>query len=146
MVRRTSSLPEEALPPDIHLQSAALSPAGGSDRGLILLMLYDKAIRCMEEAHELIEAGDMVGKGEKLIQAQDIVLQLLDALDHRAGEIAYNLERLYLYVYRRLIRANMRVDGQAIEEAKQVMDTLYLAWQRIILDRDSVVAPAWAAA
>ena len=113
------------------------APAVLSDKGLFLLLLYDKAISCMDEALSLIEQGDMVGKGDRLIHAQEIVLQLSDALDKSTGSIADNLERLYLYVYRRLIEGNVRLDRNAIIEAKGIMSDLYNAWQAIILGQDS---------
>ena len=113
------------------------APAVLSDKGLFLLLLYDKAISCMDEALSLIEQGDMVGKGDRLIHAQEIVLQLSDALDKSMGSIADNLERLYLYVYRRLIEGNVRLDRNAILEAKGIMSDLYNAWQAIILGQDS---------
>ena len=111
------------------------APAVLSDKGLLLL--YDKAISCMDEALSLIEQGDMAGKGDRLIHAQEIVLQLSDALDKSTGSIADNLERLYLYVYRRLIEGNVRLDRNAIIEAKGIMSDLYNAWQAIILGQDS---------
>ena len=43
------------------------APAVLSDKGLFLLLLYGKAISCMDEAMLLIEQGDMVGKGDRLI-------------------------------------------------------------------------------
>lgn len=113
------------------------APAVLSDKGLFLLLLYDKAISCMDQALSLIEQGDMVGKGERLMHAQEIVLQLSDALDKSTGDIADNLERLYLYVYRRLIEGNVRLDRNAILEAKGIMTDLYDAWQAIILGQDS---------
>ena len=113
------------------------APAVLSDKGLFLLLLYDKAISCMDAALSLIEQGDMVGKGDRLIHAQEIVLQLSDALDKSTGSIADNLERLYLYVYRRLIEGNVRLDRNAILEAKGIMSDLYNAWQAIILGQDS---------
>ena len=113
------------------------APAVLSDKGLFLLLLYDKAISCMDEALSLIEQGDMVGKGDRLIHAQEIVLQLSDALDKSTGSIADNLERLYLYVYRRLIEGNVRLDRNAILEAKGIMSDLYNAWQAIIVGQDS---------
>jgi len=113
------------------------APAVLSDKGLFLLLLYDKAISCMDEALALIEQGDMIGKGDRLMHAQEIVLQLSDALDKSTGSIADNLERLYLYVYRRLIQGNVRLDRNAILEAKGIMSDLYDAWQAIILGQDS---------
>ena len=116
-----------------------------ADKGTLLLMLYDKAIRCMEEAVELIEAGDMVGKGERLIRAQDIVMLLADALDKDSGDptatsIARNLERTYLYVYQRLIRGNNHLDRVAIKEAMGLMGRLYEAWTRVIADAATTAA------
>lgn len=116
------------------------APAVFSDKGLFLLLLYDKAIRCMDEAMQLIEQGDMIGKGDRLMHAQEIVLQLSDALDKSTGPIADNLERLYLYVYRRLIEGNVRLDSNAILEAKGIMTDLYDAWQAIIIGQDSTRA------
>lgn len=115
------------------------APAVLSDKGLFLLLLYDKAISCMDEAVALMEQGDMVGKGDRLIHAQEIVLQLSDALDKSAGSIADNLARLYLYVYRRLIHGNVRLDRGAILEARGIMGDLYEAWQAIILGQDSTL-------
>ena len=114
-------------------------PAILADKGFFLLLLYDKAISCMNEALELIEAGDMIGKGEQLIRAQDIVLELSDALDKSTGEVAYNLERLYQYVYSRLISGNNLLDREAIVEARTVMSELYDAWRSIINGEDSAV-------
>lgn len=118
-------------------QDMPWAPAVLSDKGLFLLLLYDKAISCMDEALALIEQGDMVGKGDRLMHAQEIVLQLSDALDKSTGAIADNLERLYLYVYRRLIEGNVRLDRNAILEAQGIMKDLYDAWQAIILGQDS---------
>ena len=79
----------------------------------------------------------MIGKGAKIIQAQEIVLQLADSLDKNSGiegatEIALNLERLYLYIYTRLIRGNNLLDQKAIGEALHLMGTLCTAWEQII--------------
>ena len=55
--------------------------SGGSVRqGLFLLLLYDKAIACLQEAIELLDAGDPVARSERLIRAQDIVMKLSDSL------------------------------------------------------------------
>jgi flagellar protein FliS len=120
---------------------APWAPAVLADKGLFLLLLYDKAISCMDEALQLMEEGDMVGKGERLVRAQDIVLELSDALDKAAGDIAVNLERLYLYIYRRLIRGNVRLDRDAIVEARALMKKLLSGWQTAILGRDSIAVP-----
>jgi len=105
------------------------------DKGHLLVMLYEKAMQCMEEAIELIQEGDMIGKGQRLIHAQHIVSQLTDALeaqdgDVASGEIAANLGRLYTYIYRRLVRGNNYLDLEAIGEAHHLMGKLLVAWKQ----------------
>ena len=104
------------------------------DKSELLLQLYGKAMECMDEALDLIDAGDVVEKGRRLMRAQDIVLQLSDALDHQGTgrEMAANLERLYLYLYRLLIRGNNRLDCAAIGEARGLMFSLYAAWEQVV--------------
>ena len=86
----------------------------------------------------------MVEKGQRLIRAQDIVLQLADALDHQGEgqEMAANLERLYLYIYRLLIRGNNRLDCEAIGEARRLMARLFAAWEQIAHGVEPVIPGA----
>ncbi len=118
-----------------QIATAQLNPSGWTleDKSRLMLKLYQKALFCMDEAIELIECGEMVAKGERLIRAQDIVWQLSDALDHRGEgrEIAMNLGRLYLYVYRLLIRGNNLLDTEAIREARHLMAKLLSAWEEV---------------
>ena len=106
------------------------------EKGRVLLNLYEKAAACMREAIELIEAGEMVEKGKRLIQAQDIVLLLSDALDEKAAPgsevLSGNLRRLYLYLYRLLVRGNNELDVEAILEARRLMEKLYSAWSQVV--------------
>ena len=103
------------------------------DKSDLLLKLYQKAMLCMDDALDLIERGEMVEKGKRLIQAQEIVMQLSDALDYQGEgyEVAENLNRLYIYVYRLLIRGNTRLDCEAIGEARVLMARLLTAWEQL---------------
>ncbi len=122
---------------------------GIEDKARLLLKLYEKAMCCMDKAVVYIEAGEMVKKGEELIRAQDIVLELSDALDHQcaAGGLTTNLERLYLYIYRLLIVGNTHLDLASIAEAKKHMANLYAAWAQVreqgALPRGLVVRARW---
>ena len=114
------------------------------DKSELLLQLYQKAMHCMDEALELIERGEMVEKGRRLIRAQDIVLLLADALDHQGEgqEVAANLGRLYLYIYRLLIRGNNRLDCEAIGEARRLMAKLFTAWEQVAYGVEPVMPGA----
>lgn len=112
------------------------------DKSELLLKLYQKAMLCMDDALDLIERGEMVEKGKCLIRAQDIVMQLADALDYQGEghEVAANLDRLYLYVYRLLIRGNTRLDCEAIGEARELMARLLTAWEQVAQGPEPAVA------
>jgi len=106
-------------------------------KGKLIVMLYQGAIRFMKKALLLIEEKDMEGKGNCLIRAQDIILELLYALDQKmldsGNELALNLQRLYLYSYRRLIQANVHVDPKPVEEIIELMSNLLEAWEKTIV-------------
>lgn len=117
---------------------------GIEEKTHLLLLLYQKALRCIDQAVSDIEAGEMVKKSDELIRAQDIVLQLSDALDRRSddGGLTANLERLYLYVYQLLIKGNTRLDLEAIAEARKHLAHLYGAWEQVANHAAAAAGPA----
>ena len=112
-----------------------------ANKGKLIVMLYQGAIRFMNRALLLLEKKDMEGKGNALIRAQDTILELLYALDQgsldQGAELALNLRRLYLYSYRRLVHANVHMDTEAIEEVITLMQNLLQAWEQVILNDGS---------
>lgn len=112
-----------------------------ANKGKLIVMLYQGSIRFMNRALLLLEKKDMEGKGNALIRAQDIILELLYSLDQglldQGDELALNLRRLYLYSYRRLVHANVHMDTEAIEEVITVMQNLLQAWEQVILNDGS---------
>ena len=129
----------------VNQQTATMQvPRSGwtlEDKSELLLKLYKKAMLCMDDALELIELGQMVEKGKCLIHAQDIVMQLADALDYQGEgyEVADNLNRLYIYVYRLLTRGNTRLDYAAICEARELMARLLTAWEQAASGLESAI-------
>lgn len=99
-----------------------------ASRGKLILLLYQGAIKSLKKAAELIDKKDYGGKGECLIKAQDIVMELNLALDLEEGEIALSLRNLYLYIYRRLIDANSNAEKAPVLEALNLLQNLYEAW------------------
>lgn len=127
-----------SVPTSILPQSVTWAENLMSDRGNLLLLLYGKALRCMAEAVDAIQGGDMILKGELLIRAQEIVTQLSEALNWDSGGedgrlLASNLERLYTYINLCLVRGNNRLDIGAIAEAHSLMTKLLGAWEQIVV-------------
>ena len=111
-----------------------------ANKGKLIILLYQGAIRFMKKALIQLEQKDMEGKGKSLIRAQDIVLELLYALDqtllNEGNELAVNLQRLYLYSYRRLIHANTHLDSDAIDEVVELLNNLLEAWEKVATGGD----------
>ncbi len=54
-------------------------------------MLYQGAIKALKKSIDLIDKKEYGEKGEQLINAQDIIMELNLALDMKTGEIAQSL-------------------------------------------------------
>ena len=117
-----------------------------ANKGQLIVMLYQGAIRFMKKALILLEEKDMEGKGNNLIKAQDIVLELLYALDQQmldsGNELALNLQRLYLYAYRQLVQANIHMNPKLIEEVVGLMTNLLEAWEQVVAGEEGDKAPS----
>ena len=105
--------------------------------GKLILMLYQGAISALKKAVDLLDKKDFEGKGECLIKAQDIIMELNMALDMGAGQIASSLRQLYVYIYRRLVDANMNLDQEAIRETIGLLERLYGAWEVAVQETEA---------
>jgi len=104
-----------------------------ASREQLVLMLYDGAIRFSEQAKDRLASRDYDGAHGLLIRAQNIVLELLYALDRKTGgEIAEKLSGLYTYCYSRLIEANVYHQPERVDESSNVLRDLREAWAKAI--------------
>jgi flagellar protein FliS len=105
--------------------------------GKLILMLYQGAISTLKKSADLLDKKDFEGKGECLIKAQDIIMELNMALDMGAGQIASSLRQLYVYIYRRLVDANMNLDEEAIRESIGLLERLHGAWEVAVQETEA---------
>ena len=99
----------------------------------LLLMLYDGAIRFMNEAMRAHGESDLETYNNKLIKTQDIISELMSSLDMTMGGVlADNLFRLYEYLHYRLVQANVKKDLAMLEEVLVHMKDLRSTWQQAI--------------
>ena len=116
-----------------------------ANKGQLIVMLYQGAIRFMKKALIRMDEKDMEGKGNNLIKAQDIILELLYALDQQmldsGNELALNLQRLYLYAYRQLVQANVHTDPKLVREVIELMENLLGAWEQVVAGEAGNEAP-----
>lgn len=95
----------------------------------LLLMLYEGAIRFMKLAIIAIDKKDIAARGMNIGRAFDIVNELNNTLNHEVGgEIAKNLEQLYMFISEQLTKANASGQKKPLEDALKIMETLYSGW------------------
>ena len=101
-------------------------------KGRLIVLLYEGAIKFMNQAIKELEAGNFAAKGHYINRAQDIINELNMVLDRDAGgEIAENLCKLYCFMNNRLSQANVKRDPQMIREVISIMEELNQGWKTI---------------
>lgn len=100
-----------------------------ASREKLLLMLYEGAIRFIKQAILAVDKKDIAGRGMNIGRAYDIVVELSNTLNFEAGgDLAKNLEQLYMFITEQLTKANVKNDKKPLEDALKIMETLYSGW------------------
>ncbi len=92
-------------------------------------MLFDACVGALKAAARLQEAEEHVLAGQRLMKAQDIVLELRSTLNPAAGALTTQLDALYTYAFGQMITANVRRDRSATLEALAVIEPIQSAWR-----------------
>ena len=102
----------------------------------LITMMFDGLISRLAMAKGFIGRQDYEEKSRCLGSAITIIGALQDALDaEKGGEIAENLDRLYLYMTRRVFAAGVANDVDIIDEVIGLVKTVKEGWDGI---RDEV--------
>jgi flagellar protein FliS len=105
-----------------------------ADPHQLICMLMDGALDRLVSAKGCIERKELVAKAALLHRVGAIIDELRCSLDHSAGgEIAANLDRLYDYMMRRVLTANLSNDVIAIDEVVRLLREIRDAWVSIPL-------------
>ena len=99
----------------------------------LIVMLYDGALVAIKSAAVHMAAGRIPEKGAAVTKALDIINNGLRAsLDKKAGgEIASNLDALYVYMTERLLTASLQNNTAMLEEVQTLLGDLRDAWTQI---------------
>ncbi|MDL2210631.1 flagellar export chaperone FliS, partial [Desulfovibrio sp. OttesenSCG-928-O18] len=116
-----------------------------TSQGQILIMLYDGAIKFLNQAKERMEAKDYAGKGKLISNAIDVINELASSLNaEKGGDLATNLNELYFYCNKRLFMANSRMDSAGIDEVIKILSGIRSAYAQIVDSPEAVAAMAQA--
>ncbi len=124
------------LRPD-RLKSYTQIAAQTAPPGVLILMLFDRALRSLETALQGFEYDNPVQKNEtihnNLRRAVDIVRLLKNSLNlAEGGQLAETLRNLYLYCEDRLVKSNMRKNRDGVDEVIRHLRPLRDAWAEML--------------
>lgn len=99
----------------------------------LVAMLYDGLLESLAEAHNAIHQEDVATKCQALGRAARIVDEGLKAgLNLQAGgAMGESLNRLYTYIFNRVLYANLKNDAAAVQECRRLVEPLREAWMQI---------------
>jgi flagellar secretion chaperone FliS len=104
-----------------------------ADRGRLLLMMYEGAIKFLKAAQEGLQKNDLITFSKYLSKSQAIIAELMNTLDHeKGGIIARDLERLYDFMLFYLTEANLTRDVTRVKKVISLIETIYSGYKEII--------------
>lgn len=97
----------------------------------LTLMLYDGAIKFCNIALMGLEKKEMEKVNTNLKKAQAIITELRVSLD-RKYPVWEDFERVYDYIYRRLVEGNIKKDAEIIEDAMKYIREMRDTWKEVM--------------
>ncbi len=101
----------------------------------LIIMLYEKAINCLENALEIGDTEDFdmqKSKYEEMGRALEIISVLDAVLDmEKGGEIAKNLREIYGSLMDELTHQMLKEDKERLEKVIKILRNLKSAWEEV---------------
>ena len=98
----------------------------------LVQMLLEGALEKIAGVTVLLKRGDIAKKGETIGQIIAIIGGLRSSLNKEAGgEMAENLDRLYDYMERQLLQANLKNDVNILDEVSSLIKEIKTGWDAI---------------
>ena len=100
--------------------------------GELTLMLYEGAIKFCNIAIVAIEHKDVEKAHTNIVKIENIVEEFRATLDHKYP-VAEDFEKVYKYIYERLVEANMKKDKDILEEVLGHLRTMRDTWKEVMV-------------
>lgn len=96
-------------------------------------MLYDGALKYLQQARDKMLAKDYAGKGVLISKVIDIVNELSSSLNmDKGGSLAVNLNNLYILCTARLLQANLKMNVESLDSVVHILSGLRGAYAQIL--------------
>ena len=99
----------------------------------LLVMLFERLARDVEQAAVAQESGDFATASTNLLHAQEIVLELMSSLRHDVWDGADRLASIYGWLHSELVRANTTRDAAITRDCQRLVDPLVETWREAAL-------------
>jgi flagellar protein FliS len=97
--------------------------------GQLLLMLYDRLILDLMQGEDAVRAKDRDTASERIMHAQEIIMELRTTLDVDAWSGGPGLAALYSFLLTELIQANIKLDADKVAACRTFLEPLREAWR-----------------
>lgn len=97
----------------------------------LTLMLYDGAIKFANIGILAIEKKDYEKANTNIKKAQAIITELRVTLNHKY-KVWEDFDRVYDYIYRRLVEANINKDVEILEDALKYIREMRDTWKEVM--------------
>lgn len=97
----------------------------------LTLMLYEGMIKFCNIAETAIEQNDVQKAHTNIIKVQHIIDYLRQTLDMKYP-VAQDFERIYEYLSKRLIEANMKKDIEILQEVNTHIHSVRDTWKEVM--------------
>ncbi|MBR1476929.1 MAG: flagellar export chaperone FliS [Lachnospiraceae bacterium] len=97
----------------------------------LTLMLYEGAIKFNNIAEVAIEEKDVPKAHNNIVKTQNIISYLRNTLDMRYS-VAQDFERIYSYLDRRLVEANIHKDAEILKEVNDHLRAVRDNWKEVM--------------
>ena len=97
----------------------------------LTLMLYDGAIKFCNIAIMAIEKNDIMKAHTYIVKTENIIEEFQATLNHKYP-VAKDFDKVYKYIYNRLVEANVKKDKDILEEVLVHLRTLRDTWKEVM--------------
>jgi flagellar protein FliS len=109
--------------------------------GKLLVLLYDRLVKDLYQGEEAIRGASHELAAERLLHAQEIILELRTTLDLDGWSGAPGLANLYGFLLTELIGANIRRDADRVASCRSLVEPLRDAWREAAVIAANQAAP-----
>ena len=96
------------------------------------LLLIDTALRSANRARQYWQQGRNDLAVRALLNAQEVVAQMLAAIDREAGgDLAQRVSALYTFIYRSLVKAGHRHEEKSLADAIRILEIERETWRQV---------------